>query len=469
MQTDRSAKLATGLGLALLGFLVLMLFSWTALKSVMQPDRSGALGRVAVRVASFPWVVEKAWDEAMGLLSGEALTRNLSVPRPEFDPAGFRPVRLADGTPLSDLMVRGSPAGADRGWRLLSGAMHLHGRPAHVVALLDPDLTVARLWTVDETGVPGADPNGAANILLHGLTLLPDQSIVFAFDNGAALQRRDACNRPVWVAPGRYHHMVTPGIDGRTIWALRDGGFAAEGPDPTAPDTGFVQLDLATGTVRDEIGVGAMMAANPRLGLFELGRFDHSKVKTNAAGIIGTWMNDPFHFNDVDPLTPAMADAFPAFEAGDLLVSARNLNTVLVLDPDTRKIRWVRTGGMLRQHDPDWQADGTVSVLDNGMGTGVSRIIAIDPDRSGTSVLHDGAETGFYTRIRGKHMRTARGDLAIVSPQQGRALEIGADGAPVLEFFNLKPGSDDEVFVLSEYLWLPETAITAKEDTCPTN
>ncbi|RSK38070.1 hypothetical protein EJA01_02850 [Rhodovulum iodosum] len=457
------------MSLAMLGFLVLMLFSWTALKGLVQPDRTGALGRVALRVASFPWVVERAWNEAAGLITGTVQTKSLSVPRPDFDEAGFRPVRMADGTPLSGLIVRGEASKADRGWRLLTGAMHVDGHPAHVAALLDPELRVVRRWTLDETDVPGADPNGDSNILLHGLAMLPDESLVFAFDNGAALQRRDACNRPVWVVPGRYHHSVTLGTEGRSLWALRDDGFAPMGPDPDAPDTGLVQIDLATGAVLREIGVGAIMAANPGLGLFELGRLDENEVQTNAAGIIGRWQHDPVHFNDIEPLTPAMAGAFPGFEAGDLLISARNLNTVMVLDPDSLKIRWYRTGGMLRQHDPDWQADGTITVFDNAMGTGVSRILALDPAQAGSEVLHDGAETGFYTRIRGKHTRTARGDLAIVSPQQGRAFELAADGAKVLEFFNLKPGSDDEVFVLSEYLWFPEAAVSLKEETCLTD
>ncbi|WP_137699750.1 arylsulfotransferase family protein [Marimonas lutisalis] len=464
---DRKEKLATWAGAVMAGFLVMVFFAWAALQALLQPATVGAPGRVALNLAMLPSKVAEAWDEAKGIVTGQEATRFLSVPRPDVDMAGFRPVRGPEGTAFSELMVRGDAHGADRGWRLLGGAMQADGRAGNMAVLLDPDLRVARVWDLHEDDVEVSNKARESRRVVHGLQILPDASIVFGFDHGAGLQRRDACNRPVWVTPGTYHHSVMVQPDQETLWALRDWGFADEGEGANAPPgTGPVELDLATGAVRREISLAAIMAANPRLGLFELARKDENAVETNATETIGQWLGDPVHFNDVEPLPAEMADVFDGFAAGDLLISARDLNTVFVVDPETLKVKWHHTGGMLRQHDPDWRPDGTISVFDNAMGLGTSRIITIDPETHATQITYDGEENGFYTRIRGKHMRTARGDLAIVSPQQGRAFELGPTGAPVLEFINLKPGVADKSFVLTEYLWLPETALDLEDVTC---
>ena len=450
-------------GAAMVGVLGLVLFSWVALTAFMEPGKFGVPGRVALKMANLPGNVQKAWDEAWDNITGAEATRYLSVPRPRIDLSEFRPVTMPDGTPFSGLMVRGDLGRADRGWRLFGGAMEVDGTPGSAIALLDPDLVVRRVWAVNEDDVEVTGKSLDSRRVLHGLALLPDTgSVVFNFDFGSAVQRRDTCNRAEWMVTGEYHHSVMPTEDGKEIWLMRIGQFPTRhtpGDLTAPPNTGFVKVDARTGEILREFSLEEMMAANPELGLFELGRVDEEEAETNAAHVAGRWLADPMHFNDADPLPPSMAAAFPEFEAGDLLVSARNINTVLVVDPDTLKVKWHQTGGFLRQHDPDWQPDGTISVYDNGMGRGVSRIVSIDVKSHRISTSYDGEAQGFYTRVRGKHMRTGRGDLAVVSPQQGMAFELGADGDRVLEFISLKPGSDDKNFGLNEYQWLPENAL----------
>ena len=59
---------------------------------------------------------------------------------------------------------------------------------------------------------------------------------------------------------------------------------------------------------------------------------------------------------DVEELGPELADAFPQFAVGDLLVSMRSLNLIAVLDGSTHDVKWWQIGPWHRQHDPD-QAD----------------------------------------------------------------------------------------------------------------
>jgi hypothetical protein len=71
----------------------------------------------------------------------------------------------------------------------------------------------------------------------------------------------------------------------------------------------------------------------------------------------------------VEVLREAVAPAFPMFRAGDVLLSLRNLDTLVVADGRTWRIKWAMTGPFLGQHDPDFLPNGHLMVFDN-RGTG---------------------------------------------------------------------------------------------------
>ena len=65
------------------------------------------------------------------------------------------------------------------------------------------------------------------------------------------------------------------------------------------------------------------------------------------------------------PLSASMADQYPLFDAGDLVVSLRHIDAVFVLDPGTREVKWSAHEPFMRQHDPDFIGEGWISVFDN--------------------------------------------------------------------------------------------------------
>ena len=52
---------------------------------------------------------------------------------------------------------------------------------------------------------------------------------------------------------------------------------------------------------------------------------------------------DLFHLNDVEALSNSIADQYPLFETGDLLISLRDLHLVFVMDPITEIVKWYTT------------------------------------------------------------------------------------------------------------------------------
>lgn len=167
-------------------------------------------------------------------------------------------------------------------------------------------------------------------------------------------------------------------------------------------------------------------------------------------------MPDHYHPNDIEPLPPDLAGSFPQFAVGDLLVSLRSINLIFVVDPDSLKVKWWRMGPWRRQHDPDWQQDGRITVYDNNMHRSPSRIVAISPQTFQTEVLANGTDLDFYSWNRGKHQITPGGNLLITIPNQGRVIELDQDGEIVFEFLNSFDQGSNENLLVSEALYLPE-------------
>ncbi|WP_232831454.1 arylsulfotransferase family protein [Peristeroidobacter agariperforans] len=132
------------------------------------------------------------------------------------------------------------------------------------------------------------------------------------------------------------------------------------------------------------------------------------------------------------------------------------MNLIFVIDPAAIKIKWWQSGPWRRQHDPDWQPDGTITVYDNRMDQVYSRIVRVNPSTRETQVLFDGQSHDFYSRIRGKHQVTGSGNVLMAIPQQGRALEIDARGRVVFEMMNISTDGRRKNYPISEVMWFSQ-------------
>ena len=282
--------------------------------------------------------------------------------------------------------------------------------------------------------------------LTLALEPLPDGSLVINGGHGGnGIHRIGHCGELMWTNLGDYDHGVTLGIEGDTVWAFRE--------------EKIILLALDTGEVLREISVPEISRANPNVSVFATRRLVYS----------GRTLTDPFHANDIEPLPAELADAFPGFEAGDLLIHHRAVNLVFVLDPDDLKIKWWRLGLTRLGHDPDWQPDGTITMYDNNMRESsrflekgqdydgklvrYTRLMRIDPATFQVDEIYNGSAHDVYSVAKGTHQLLPNGNVLFTSPHQGRVVEITPNGKLVYELVNRY--DEEEALILTEARWLP--------------
>ncbi len=310
-------------------------------------------------------------------------------------------------------------------------------------------------------------PPNEMHTLIHGVGAYPDGSLVLNFDL-QGLVRIDKCGKPLWALPRMANHSISIAEDG-TFWVPS----TTYRPDPVAHlplhDAPFYEDQLlhvsADGEILSEISLPKLLLQNDLEALLFPGG------DTN----VGFHYPDFMHINDAEVLTEEKARAFPQFAAGDIMLSMRQLNLVLVFNPKTKIVKWYSVGPWLRQHDPDFLPDGTISVFNNRSDNTLrgsvfkgSNILNIDPMTRKVTVAYEQPrttkDTGFYTMFMGKHQHVDNGNILITQSSYGRAFEVDKDKRIVWEYINRY--DDERVALISEATRLPESFFKVKDWSC---
>jgi len=304
------------------------------------------------------------------------------------------------------------------------------------------------MWEV--AGLPG-EPVARMEIGIHGAVLLPHGDVVMNVAGGA-FTRIDRCGNYVYAIDIDAHHSVDVLPDGS---ALTTGQWIETERRPDRPRL----WPGPNGTYQDD----TIALISPKGALLEQHSIIDLLYESDLGGMLflgngssyRSEVEDPLHTNDVEYLTAELAAAFPMFEAGDLMVSMRNLATVAVLDGETRRMKWSITGPFFGQHDPDFLPNGNILLYDNRLTgdrpeLGYSRVLENDPktreivwDYVGTD------EDPMYSSLGGKVQLLPNGNVLAVEPQGGRIVEIARNNGDdiVWQFVNLQePGMAGMVF-----------------------
>lgn len=319
----------------------------------------------------------------------------------------------------------------------------------------------------DPTHVPpGREPKRRPGTHLHGAVLLDDGSVVANFEHLATV-RLDRCGEVLWKLPRLTHHSIYPADDG-TLWIPGETRHLEAPPEdfplhrtPLTEDAVY-QVDPATGQVIREISLFDVLRVN---GYQSLLYMTPRKQRDEIAE------RDLLHLNDVDVFPDSMEPGL--FQPGDIMVSLRNIHTVMVFDPDTLKIRFLWIGkDLVSQHDADFMDGNTLSVFDNNNAatSGLqSRILVRDVREADAEVYFAGTDSGdipFFTPIMGKSEWLPDGGLLIAESFYGRVIELDAAGELLWEYWNLT-GDGYTGFLEQASRLTPEQAAMVRDFNCP--
>jgi hypothetical protein len=170
---------------------------------------------------------------------------------------------------------------------------------------------------------------------------------------------------------------------------------------------------------------------------------------------------DPTHINSLFELAANrwFAAGDDRFRPGNVLISARNLNAVFIVDRSTGDIVWQHEAGLDFQHEAQMVprgvlGEGLVVVFNNGYHNRNayrrSEIRVIDPTDG--RLVWSYSDPAFFSTIAGAEQVLPNGNLLVTSSEGGRAFEVTPDKRTVWQW--IPP-------------YLPMRAVRYAPDHCP--
>ncbi|MDC1499057.1 arylsulfotransferase family protein [Amylibacter sp.] len=321
--------------------------------------------------------------------------------------------------------------------------------------LIARDGTLIHKWSLDyfshfpDLATRPCALKGSLFVDTHGALVTPERELVFNYEY-CGIVKLGYCGAPEWTIGTPGHHSLIEREDGGYLALGRDVWSVSENPDRFPPysilneslqedtllwisDTGEITREASIPQLMNDSGLEAVLTAGSNYG------------------------PELVHANKVSELTSAYAVAYPLFNAGDLAISIRNHNLVLIIDSTTLAVKWHQIGPWLKQHDTEFRSDGRLSVFNNNTYiTGykdkqtdlttaqTTNIIAMDPTTRVTEILF-GEKPGqeMLSVIRGQHELLPNDGILITEFDAGRVIEVNSDREIVWEYVN----EYDEEFV----------------------
>lgn len=323
--------------------------------------------------------------------------------------------------------------------------------------LIDAEGQVLHTWRRPYADLAGAPPlDGEHQRCWRRVRLLPGGDLL-VMHAGRALVRLDRDSNPLWVFGERVHHDTDLDQEGG-IWTL------------TREERLLPRINSERAVIDDDV-----VHLSPEGQV--LGRWSVAKalLASRWASLVlaaGKREGELMHVNSIRLLRGVFRSRDPAFAAGNLLLCARDLDLLMVLDPARNQIVWARQspadGGWRMPHDPRELESGYVLLFDN-LGASApehglaSRLLELDP-RTGRIEWQWRADppSSFFSRFCGSAARLANGNTLVTETGAGRAFEMTSAGELVWVFQSPhRAGKRDElVAALFEVSRVPRAEVS---------
>ncbi len=163
--------------------------------------------------------------------------------------------------------------------------------------------------------------------------------------------------------------------------------------------------------------------------------FPLQRTQVNTLG--GPPWVDIFHSNSVEWMHyEHLVGKHPIYDPQNILVCFRHQNCIAVFNWNRNDVVWAWGEDELSgPHDAQVLENGNITVFDNGLVRGYSRVIELDPQTE-KIVWEYKADPpdSFYTISRGSAQRLPNGNTLMAESDKGRAFEVTPGGEVVWEF-----------------------------------
>lgn len=326
--------------------------------------------------------------------------------------------------------------------------------------LIDMDGTEIHNWSVSYNNIfPLSTTNSVTDwdVLIHGFVIYPNGDIVFTF-NGHGLVKIDKNSNILWKLKENYHHSAVKDENGN-LWVPSQTYIQDNTKYPLLVPPYFEDFICKLSPA------GELLKRISLLEIIYKSDLEALLVANGWSGTIKNTSSEITHLNDIDILGSELANQYPQFNSGDIMVSLRQPNLILVIDSETYQIKWHMTGPYIRQHDPDFTPNGDIIVFDNrtdnsnGELLGGSRILKFDPLSRIVDIAYQGDfENKFYTEIVGKQQLLPNDNILIVEFETGRIFEVTDTGEIIWNYINRY--DEDEVYVLPDAMRISKSYLT---------
>ncbi len=255
---------------------------------------------------------------------------------------------------------------------------------------------------------------------------------VLAVLEGLAILKVDKNSQLLWVKFGGFHHDLEVMDDG-TIYVLTREAHIVPRYNPDEPILeDFVAVLDGDGNEASRVSILDAFAKSEFAPL--LGRAARS--------------GDIFHTNTVEVLDGRLEDKIPAFGAGNLLLTLREIDLVAVLDMNAGLIVWALSSSWDAPHQATVVGDGEIMVFDNRGNEGASRVLRFDPvTRDVTWMFKGERPVDFHSQECGSNHYLANGNTLIVESDRGKAFELAPDGTIVWKYINPSQTGDELQYI----------------------